>query len=111
MTRENLEILRRQGVRIEIGSDQYCKNSREEVFQLTKHGLFVTRGMLNAWCSLTPQIIFPHRKIGALRDGYEANFSVHKDPLTSPKALVSKPGMVFKAGNLITQRVDRAAKR
>ena len=104
MAKDNLEMLQRHGVRIAIGSDQYRKNSREEAFQLMRHDLFETRSMLNAWCSLTPQIIFPRRKIGVLKDGYEANLSVlQKDPLGSSEALVSKPEMVFKAGNLITQ--------
>lgn len=109
IARDNLETLRRHGVRIAIGSDQYRKNSMDEAFQLMKHGLLDTTSTLNAWCSLTPQIIFPHRKLGILRDGYEANFSVlHNDPLASPEALVTKPEMVFKAGNLISQQSPAA---
>ena len=109
--RHNLDILRRYEVRIAIGSDQYRKDSSDEAFQLMNHGLFGTRSMLNVWCSLTPQIIFPHRRIGLLRDGYEANFDVlQKDPLTSPEALVTKPEMVFKAGNLVSQQSPAAKK-
>jgi len=28
------------------------------------------------WSETTPRVIFPHRKIGALREGYEADFLV-----------------------------------
>jgi imidazolonepropionase-like amidohydrolase len=39
--------------------------------------------MLEAWCTRTPQGIFPNRKIGALRDGYEGSFVVlDANPLT-----------------------------
>jgi predicted amidohydrolase YtcJ len=32
--------------------------------------------MLTAWCSTTPQAIFPARRLGRLQPGYEANFVV-----------------------------------
>jgi hypothetical protein len=111
VARDNLEILRSHRVRIAIGSDQYRKNSMDEAFQLMKDGLFDTKSMLNAWCLITPQIIFPRRRIGHLKDGYEANFSVlQNDPLTSPEALVAKPKMVFKAGKLISKQIPAAKK-
>lgn len=100
--RHNFDLLRRNGVPIAIGSDQFRKDTADEALQLMKHGFLSTAEMLNAWCSLTPRIIFPNRRVGALRDGFEANFSVLRaDPLSSPEALVTLPQLVFKRGKLI----------
>jgi imidazolonepropionase-like amidohydrolase len=102
VAKNNVELLRRHSVRIAIGSDQFRMDSAEEALQLMKHGLFDTRSMLTAWCSLTPRVIFPKRKVGELKDGYEANFIVlESDPMSTPEALVAPPVMVFKHGKQI----------
>lgn len=39
-------------------------------------GVFTNLEMLKIWCEATPQAIFPHRRIGRFREGYEASFLV-----------------------------------
>jgi imidazolonepropionase-like amidohydrolase len=37
--------------------------------------------LLKMWCEITPQAIFPGRKIAVLKEGYEASFlSLKTDP-------------------------------
>ena len=38
--------------------------------------VFSNLELLKMWSETTPKLIFPQRKIGALEDGYEANFLV-----------------------------------
>jgi hypothetical protein len=78
----NLSILRRHGVRIALGSDIYRQTSLYEVMQLRQLKLFDNLTLLKMWCEETPATIFPRRKIGRLREGYEASFLVlGGDPL------------------------------
>jgi hypothetical protein len=99
--RSNIATLKRHSVPILIGSDQFRKNSRDEALSLAKNKLFTNGELLKCWCQLTPQAIFPKRRIGELKDGYEASFVVLLDnPLRSFEA-VKKVGMVFKNGEPI----------
>ena len=62
--------------------------ARGEAEYLYKNGLADPLELLRMWAVNTPQTIFPKRKIGALRDGYEANFLVLEgDPLLDPANL------------------------
>jgi imidazolonepropionase-like amidohydrolase len=78
----NLRTLRRHGVKIAIGSDDYRKGVLPEVAQLRALGIFSDAELLDLWTRVTPQSIFPARKIGRLAPGYEASFLVLEgDPL------------------------------
>lgn len=72
----NLQILNRQGVRIAIGSDSFRETSKPEALKLNRLGAFDNLTLLKMWCEYTAKTIFPKRKIGYLRDGYEASFLV-----------------------------------
>lgn len=72
----NLSLLFKNKVTVAIGSDSYGKNSRYEIDNLIKLNLFDNLTLLKMWCESTAQAIFPDRKIGYLKDGYEANFLV-----------------------------------
>lgn len=74
--RHNLRTLKRHGVRIAIGSDRGEGSVIDDLFYLESLGVFSTRELLTMFCETTPQMIFPDRKIGLLRDGYEASFLV-----------------------------------
>jgi imidazolonepropionase-like amidohydrolase len=70
------------GVRIAIGSDNYRAHSRSEALYLSDLGVFTNLELLKLWSEVTPRVVFPDRKIGELRDGYEASFLVLlADPL------------------------------
>jgi imidazolonepropionase-like amidohydrolase len=78
----NLQLLAKHHVQIAIGSDSYAKTSLPEAISLHGLKIFDNLTLLKMWCEATPQTIFPNRRIGQLRDGYEASFLVlGSDPL------------------------------
>jgi len=72
----NFNVLKKYGVTLAIGTDYYSQNSRYEIENVSKLNLFSNLDLLKMWCETTALTIFPHRKIGYLKDGYEANFLV-----------------------------------
>lgn len=78
----NLQLLRRHGVQLAIGSDDYRNGVVPEVRELRKLGIFSNRELLDLWSRSTPHAIFPERRIGRVAPGYEASFLVLEgDPL------------------------------
>lgn len=47
-----------------------------EVEFLNETGVFSNLELLRMWSETTPRVIFPQHKIGALKEGYQANFLV-----------------------------------
>lgn len=74
MYTESLKRLQQNGVALAIGSDNPLDSSEQEAFFLRKIGPFDNLTLLKLWVEVTPKTIFPERKIGALREGYEASF-------------------------------------
>jgi hypothetical protein len=89
----NLRTLREAGVKIAIGSDSISGERRfvtaaDEVRFLAAHGMLDPLALLQAWAVNTPKTIFPERKLGELREGFEASFLVlGGDPLEDPANL------------------------
>lgn len=78
----NVELLRRHGVRLLVGSDLLRQSTAVEIRVLGRLGMFSSLELLKMWSVTTPQALFPRRKIGELADGYEASFLVLAgDPL------------------------------
>ncbi len=80
----NIAVLRRHGVMIAIGSDEYSDNSVGEALYLKEIGAFGpdVAVLLRAWTETTTRAIFPDRRLGRLRPGYEASFvSLAGNPL------------------------------
>jgi hypothetical protein len=78
----NITILRKHRVPLLIGSDLFGGTARSEVMALARSGLFTNLELLRMWSVETPRAIFPQRRIGELRDGFEASFLVLAgDPL------------------------------
>ncbi|MEJ7665257.1 MAG: hypothetical protein WKG07_39895 [Hymenobacter sp.] len=71
---QNLRLLKKHDVPIAIGSDSYRQTSVAESLSLNKLAAFDHRTLLKMWCETTATAIFPQRKIGYLRNGYEASF-------------------------------------
>jgi hypothetical protein len=79
---QNLQFLRKHQVSIAIGSDSFRQTALEEALSLAKLQAFDNLTLLKMWCEATAATIFPKRKIGYLKDGYDANFLVLTgDPL------------------------------
>jgi predicted amidohydrolase YtcJ len=72
----NLKVLLAHRARLAFGSDRYGNTPVNDVFYLHGLNLFSNSQLLKIWSESTPQMIFPHRKIGRLREGYEASFLV-----------------------------------
>lgn len=97
----NLQTLRKHGVHIAIGSDSYRQTSLVEALNLHRLQVFDNLTLLKMWCETTAATIFPKRKLGHLREGYEASFLVlSADPLRD-FANVQKIDMRIKQGEIL----------
>lgn len=72
--RYNINLLRSAGVRLAIGTDDNNRTVVNEAENLNRLKVFDNLTMLKLMTEDTPQTIFPVRKIGYLKEGYEANF-------------------------------------
>lgn len=76
MIEYNFRVLKNHGVILAIGTDAYSQNSRFEIDNIAKLNIFSNLDVLKMWSENTALTIFPHRKIGRLASGFEANFLV-----------------------------------
>ncbi|HZI16976.1 MAG TPA: amidohydrolase family protein [Pyrinomonadaceae bacterium] len=98
----NLRLLSKHSVRIAIGSDSYRETSAPEARFLASLKVFDNLTLLKTWCETTAETIFPGRRIGRLKDGYEASFLVLAgDPLRD-FANTGRIEMRFKQGELLS---------
>jgi imidazolonepropionase-like amidohydrolase len=97
LARRNIDVLRRAGVHLVVGSDWFGSTAWNEVQALRSLGIWDNLGMLRMWAVETPQAIFPGRPIGVLEAGYEASFLV----------LPENPLVNFDAVRSISRRVKR----
>ena len=72
--RQNLRMMQKYGIPITIGTDSYANTSQLEAIYLHDLGVFDNVTLLKMWAEATPKTIFPGRKIGLLKAGYEASF-------------------------------------
>lgn len=99
---QNLRLLKKHNVHIAIGSDSYRQTSLTEALNLQKLGAFDNRTLLKMWCETTAAAIFPKRKIGRLKEGYEASFLVLNDNPLQNFANVQKIDKRFKQGEFLS---------
>ena len=98
----NLKLLKEHGVTIAIGSDQYNGNSTEEFDYLYQSGVFTNLELLNMWTINATRTIFPNRKIGELKEGYEASFLVlNKNPINDITQIYKNIIMRVKQGLIL----------
>jgi imidazolonepropionase-like amidohydrolase len=103
---QNLRVLGEAGVAIAIGSDgisgeRRFVTARDEAKFIADHRLLDPLRLLRAWSVDTPRTIFPRRRLGELRAGFEASFLVlDGDPLDDPENL-HRIGMRVKSGTLL----------
>lgn len=97
----NLRILKEAGVALAVGSDRYSDTAVAEAFALHSLEVFSVGELVRMWCDTSARTIFPTRKIGALREGYEASFLVLNDnPIADFNAIRSIQRR-FKQGEFI----------
>lgn len=98
----NLQLLKKHRVSIAIGSDSFRETSVPEAISLSKLQVFDNPALLKMWCETTAATIFPGRKIGHLKPGYEASFLVLSgDPLLD-FTNVQKIELRIKQGELLS---------
>jgi imidazolonepropionase-like amidohydrolase len=97
MQRANLQKLKAAGVPLLIGTDGAADAAILEARYLIDLGIFTPRQALASLSETTPQFIFPGRKIGVLKPGYEASFL----------ALTGDPTVDFDAVTHIELRVKQ----
>ena len=72
----NLRMLVKHHVAIALGSDSYRQDTLPEALYLATLHALSNAELLNAWTRSTAATIFPNRRIGAFREGYEASLLV-----------------------------------
>jgi imidazolonepropionase-like amidohydrolase len=105
----NLRMLRKYNVPVLIGTDEVsvlsgpnkCKPYFDEAIYLASLGVYSPLEVLKIMTEATPQYIFPKRKIGLLREGYEASFLVYAD---NPLNYLKGEGAGFQAPGALTLR-------
>lgn len=99
---QNLQLLKKHDVHIAIGSDSYRQTSLAEALNLSKLEAFDNRTLLKMWCETTAAAIFPKRKIGHLKNGFEASFLVLNNNPLQDFANVQKIDKRFKQGEFLS---------
>lgn len=108
--RQNLRTLKKYGVPIAIGSDantfsfQSGAGPATEVMRLHELDVFSNLELLKMWVEITPQVIFPERRVGSLQDGYEASFVVLRDNPLEDFAHITGVAMLWKQGQRLLDR-------
>ena len=98
----NLQLLAKHRVPIAIGSDRYASTALPEAMGLHGLKIFDNLTLLKMWSEVTPRAIFPNRRIGRLRDGYEASFLVLAGDPIKDFANVKKIEMRVKQGEFLS---------
>jgi imidazolonepropionase-like amidohydrolase len=104
--RANLAMLRKHGVKLAAGSDgisgeEPFVTAASEIRFLSENHLIDNLSLLRMWATTTPQTILPHRKVGHLRTGYEANFLVLEGNPIAEAANLHRIRLLVKAGNVL----------
>jgi imidazolonepropionase-like amidohydrolase len=98
----NLELLKTQGVMLAMGSDMYNDNSVGEFQFLYDLKIFSNLELLKMWCENSAMTTFPDRKIGHLKEGYEASFLVlDKNPINDMKEINKSIVLKVKQGMIL----------
>ena len=102
----NLRLLSKYHVRLAIGSDSYRETSLPEARFIASLRVFDNLALLKMWCETTAETIFPERKIGLLKSGYEASFLVLAGNPLKDFANTEKIEMRVKQGEVLSQQVE-----
>lgn len=99
--RKNLLLLKQSGVLLAVGSDNYSSTSVDEAIYLKSLNVFDNGELLRMWSGNAARTIHPRRKIGHLRENFEASFIVLRGNPLLDFERVKDIQLRFKQGNLI----------
>ncbi|WP_299485447.1 amidohydrolase family protein [uncultured Allomuricauda sp.] len=98
----NLKLLKDAGVTIALGSDMYNDNSVGEFKLLHSLEVFSNLELLKMWCENSAVTTLPHRKVGYLKEGFEASFLVlDKNPLEDMLDINKSIQLKIKQGTIL----------
>jgi hypothetical protein len=96
--RWNFDVLKRHGVKIAIGSDEFRSTSVPEALAIARAGLMTGVEVLHSLSVTTPAAIFPQRAPFGLAEGAPANFiAFERNPLEDLEAM-TKVSLRVKGG-------------
>jgi imidazolonepropionase-like amidohydrolase len=96
-----LKAMHEAKVPIAFGADYYGKTVTPEIDSLIKNKYFSNKDFLTIYAVTTPKSIFPKRKIGEIKEGYEASFLIlNENPLLNIEA-IKKISYRIKQGKFI----------
>jgi hypothetical protein len=98
--KRNILLLKQNGVKLAIGSD-HSDSPLEEIKAIRDLNVFTNLELLKLWCENSAQYIFPKRKIGFLKHGYEASFLVLDGNPLSDWSNTQKISKRIKQGNFL----------
>jgi imidazolonepropionase-like amidohydrolase len=104
--RDNLELLARSGVKLSLGTDNMPTGVVEEAENIFRLKIFDNLTLLKIWTENTPQAIFPNRKIGYLKSGYEASFLALPGNPLEDFSNIRKIKFRYKQGHFIKTRTN-----
>lgn len=91
-------LMRQSGVKLAFGSDYFGRTTSQELWYLHDNRIFDNLTLLKIAAEETPQTIFPQRRIGFLKSGYEASFILlDRNPIID-FAAVKEISLRFKQG-------------
>ncbi len=93
--------MNKNGVRLAFGLDNYGTTLIPEILYFHDNNIFDNLTLLKIAVETTPQKMFPNRKIGKLRDGYEANFLVLNGNPLKDFNQIKNINLRFKQGTFI----------
>lgn len=100
--KKELERLQQAGVIIALGADQYGETSRLEADYLIHDlNVFDRLTTLKLLAETTPQTIYPDRKLGKLKEGFEASFLALKGNPLKNWAYVDSINLYVKRGRIL----------
>lgn len=71
-----LRLLREAKIVLALGADSYGSTLMPEIDALIKNNVFSNQDLIDILSRQTPLSIFPNRKIGEIKEGFEASFLV-----------------------------------
>lgn len=102
--RDNLKLLYKTGVKIAFGTDNMPTGVVEEAENIYRLNIFDNLTLIKIWTENTPQTIFPNRKIGILKEGYEASFIALQGNPLEDFSNIKKIQFLYKQGQFIKTR-------
>lgn len=83
-----LRLMFKSKIKIALGGDYFGNTVAPEIDSLIKYRFFPNKDLLKIYSTITPKSIFPNRKIGEFKEGYEASFLVlSENPLLNIQAI------------------------